>query len=108
MTNILQRVGGNGAEILYCHGTFLTHWGETGFDTVTSVPLWPWPYESRIKAWMDTQISRPASHFPSTPSSSRQSFQGTALGGSAMTVTRRIWECAGTATPSFASGAGVY
>lgn len=108
MTNILQRVGGNGAEILYCHGTFLTHWGETGFDTVTTVPLWPWPYESRIKAWMDTQISRPASHFPSTPSSSRQSFQGTALGGSSMTLTRRIWECAGTATPSFATGAGVY
>lgn len=108
MTNILQRVGGNGAEILYCHGTFLTHWGETGFDTVTSVPLWPWPYESRIKAWMDTQISRPASHFPSTPSSSRQSFQGTALGGSAMTLTRRVWEAAGTQMPSLAAGAGVY
>lgn len=108
MTNIVQRVGGNGAEILYCHGGFLTHWGDSGFDTVTAVPLWPWPYESRIKAWMDTQISRPASHFPSTPSSSRQSFQGTALGGSAMTLTRRVWEAAGTQTPSLAAGAGVY
>ena len=108
MTNILQRVGGNGAEILYCHGGFLTHWGDSGFDTVSIEPLWPWPYESRIKAWMDTQITRPASHFPSTPSSSRQSFQGTALGGSAMTLTRRVWEAAGTQMPSLAAGAGVY
>lgn len=108
MTNITQRVSGNGAEILYCHGGFLTHWGDSGFDTVTTDKLWPYPYESRIKAWMDTQITKPASHFPASPTSSRQSFQGTALGGGAMTLTRRIWECAGTTTPSFATGAGVY
>lgn len=103
MTNIVQRVGGNGAEILYCHGGFLTHWGDSGFDTVTSEPLWPWPYESRIKAWMDTQITKPASHYPASPSSSRQSFQGTSLGGQAQSLTRRIWECAGTQMPDLAA-----
>lgn len=102
-TYIVQRSGGNGAEILYCHGDFLTHWGDTGFDTVTAVPLWPWPYEARIKAWMDTQITLPASHYPTTPSSSRQSFQGTSIGGEEQTLTRRIWECAGTQIPDLST-----
>lgn len=47
-------------------------------------------------------------HYPASPASSRQSFAGTSLGSAEQTLTRRIWECAGTATPSLATGAGVY
>lgn len=101
--NIVQRAGSSGAEILYCHGAFLSHWGETNFDTVTADPLWPWPYEARIKAWMDTQITKPTGHFPASPTSSRQSFTGTSINGDEMTLTRRVWEAAGAAIPDLST-----
>lgn len=106
--NILQRSGGLGANILYEYGEFLSHYGDTNYNDLSSDPLWPMPYESRWKAWIDTQISKPAGEFPASPTSSRQSFQGTSIDGSEMTVTRRFWEAAGVVTPSFATGAGVY
>jgi hypothetical protein len=101
--NIVQRSGSTGAEILYCHGAFLSHWGETNFDTVTTDPLWPWPYESRIKSWLDTQITKPSAHFPASPTSSRQSFTGTSINGDEMTLTRRVWEAAGAAIPDLST-----
>lgn len=98
--NIVQRSAGAGADILYCVGGFLKKYGDTGWDVPdTSMPLWPWPYEDKHATWMDTQIALPASHYPTSPANSRQSFTGTALDGNAMTLTRRIWEAAGTAMP---------
>ena len=99
-----KRVGGNGSEIMYSHGAFLSHWGDTNFDTVsTTDKLWPYPYEDRIKAFMDTQISKPTGHFPASPTSSRQSFQGVSLGGQEMTLTRRVWEAAGNQIPDLST-----
>lgn len=98
-TNIVQRSAGSGAEILYVVGAFLTHYGEAGYNTVQTDPLWPWPYEDKMADFMDVQITLPASHYPTSPTSSRQSFTGTALDGNPMTLTRRVWEAAGTAMP---------
>lgn len=98
--NIVQRSASTGAEILYCVGGFLKKYGDTGWNTPdTGMPLWPWPYEDKHEEFMDTQIALPASHYPASPANSRQSFTGTALDGNAMTVTRRVWEAAGTAMP---------
>lgn len=105
---VMKDGNGNGAEIIHAWGCFLCHWGDPGFDAVTDTPLWPWPYETRIKAWMDVRISKPSGLVPSGTSESVQSFQGTSINGDEMTLTRRIWEAAGTITPSFASGEGVY
>ncbi|MGV8056434.1 MAG: fibronectin type III domain-containing protein [Smithellaceae bacterium] len=47
-------VGGadRGATILYRWGTSGTYWGDTGWDSVTAEPLWPWPNEARIRSDM--------------------------------------------------------
>ena len=41
-----------GANILYRYGVDGSHYGDPGFNTLTSVPLWPWPNEARIKTEM--------------------------------------------------------
>jgi len=45
---------GVGATIEHRRGTSGTLWSETGYDTVGSDSLWPWPYEELIKAGMET------------------------------------------------------
>lgn len=37
-----------GATVLYRYGVEGTLFGEAGFNTLTAVPLWPWPNEERI------------------------------------------------------------
>lgn len=41
--------GDIGANILYRYGVDGSHFGEKGYNSLTSVPLWPWPNEARIK-----------------------------------------------------------
>lgn len=43
-----------GAEILYKHGTDGAFWGDSGWDTVSSSKLWPWPNEDEIRDWFRT------------------------------------------------------
>lgn len=49
----LSRRGHNqediGANILYRYGIDGSHYGDDGYNSLTSVPLWPWPNEARIK-----------------------------------------------------------
>jgi hypothetical protein len=45
-----------GANVIYQYGTNGTFYGETGFNTLTSNNLWPWPYETRIKKEMCTDV----------------------------------------------------
>ena len=44
-----------GANLLYRYGIDGTHYGEANFNTLTTVPLWPWPNEDRIKREMCEQ-----------------------------------------------------
>ena len=41
-----------GANVLYRYGVGDSRHGEPGFNELTSVPLWPWPNEERIKTEM--------------------------------------------------------
>ncbi|RKX72053.1 hypothetical protein DRP43_01695, partial [candidate division TA06 bacterium] len=45
-----------GATILYKIGVDGTLWGETGYDSVTNEPLWPFPNEDIIRERMKTYI----------------------------------------------------
>lgn len=46
-----------GAQIVKKWGTDDTLHGETGYDTITTNDLWPWPYEARIFKEMCTDVS---------------------------------------------------
>jgi hypothetical protein len=47
------RAGGQmGAQIIYRIGESGTLWGDKDYNTVTNKDLWPWAYESRLKAEM--------------------------------------------------------
>lgn len=46
--------GDIGATVLYKIGADGTLWGETGYNTVSSTLLWPFPYESTIRDAMRT------------------------------------------------------
>jgi hypothetical protein len=85
--------GQKGATILYKHGTDGTLYGETGYDTLTSTALWPFPNEARIKADM-------ASYSGNGPSGARGFATGTSKDGSAQTLTKYIWEYLGNQIPS--------
>jgi hypothetical protein len=109
ITYPVQRSGSNGAEQKYAVGAFLSAFGASGYKTPqTSMPLWPFPYETNIHSlWAET-ITKASQDLPTGVTSSTSPVSGTAIGGGSMTFTKRVWESAGNATPSFASGAGVY
>lgn len=104
-----QRVGGNGANQTYAVGAFLSEYGSSGYKTVqTSMPLWPFPYETYLHGIWDETISRVTQDVPTGTATSGDPASGISLGGYPMTFTRRVWESAGNATPSFAAGGGIY
>ena len=109
ITYPVVRQGGNGAEQKYCVGEFLSGRSSANYKAVqTGMKLWPFPYEDALASiWAET-ITKATQDVPTGVSASANPLAGTALGGGAKTFTRRVWESAGTATPSFASGAGVY
>lgn len=77
-----------GANILYRYGIDGTRHGEPGYNTLTGVPLWPWPHEARIKREMCANTTR---GFCST---------GKRLDGvNPVTLTSYIWEYLGQAMP---------
>lgn len=82
-----------GATIMYKYGTSGTLIGDTGWDTLTSEPLWPFPNEALIKADM-------ASYSGAGPSGARGFATGTSKDGSAQTLTKYIWEYLGNQIPA--------
>jgi hypothetical protein len=82
-----------GATILYQYGEPGTLWGETGWDRLTTIPLWPWPYQDQIKADFSEPNDPPKGAYPATNNSSRGFCQGD------KTLTRYIWEYLGNAMP---------
>lgn len=105
--NPCQRVSGNGAEILYSVGKFMSFWGDTGYLDVQDgtsgknlEPLWPYPYQDEIKVAMNTTLSRPANHYPASIASTTNPFSGSSIGGGAMSITHRVWESIGNEIPN--------
>lgn len=47
-----------GANIIYRYGVDGTRFGETGYNTLGTTPLWPWPNQARIKAEMCANTTR--------------------------------------------------
>lgn len=99
-------IGGTdrGAEILKRIGVSGTVWGEAGWDTVTSVDLWPWPNEYRIKvdvaSYSYTGVDRYGALNQTLSGARGFAASGTQLDGtSAITLTSYIWEYLGNPIP---------
>ena len=92
--------GGNvGATILYRIGTPGTMWGDTGYDTLTSISLWPWSDEATIKTDM-ASFSMVNPVYGGTISGARGfAATGNGLYGGPITLTSYIWEALGNACP---------
>jgi hypothetical protein len=88
-----------GAEILYRWGTDGTLYGQTGYDTLTSEPLWPFPNEALIKSDF-------ASYSGPGPAGARGFATGTSMDGSPQTLTKYIWEYLGNQIPADIYGGG--
>ncbi|MGB7281760.1 MAG: hypothetical protein WBE13_05810 [Candidatus Acidiferrum sp.] len=99
--------GDRGANIIYKYGVDGTLWGETGWNTLTANPLWPYPFESVIKQDMALYRCVPnctAGNFPPAVRGfvlpdSNTTAPGRLYGGP-RTLTSYIWEYLGNACPS--------
>lgn len=88
--------GQRGADITKKIGVSGTLYGESGYNTVTTDNLWPWPNESRIK-----------SDFASVATVGARGFAtGTSIDGSSQTLTKYIWEYLGNQIPADIYGGG--
>lgn len=78
-----------GANVMYRYGTDGTRWGEAGYNSLSAVPLWPWPNEARIKAEMCASTTRGFC------------TAGPQLDGTSdVTLTSYIWEALGHRMPA--------
>lgn len=102
--HLTQRESGLGCEQLYAVGRFLSAYGEPGYDQVQAdMPLWPFPYEAEFARIAAEPIPRPDSDLPTSVTASPNPYAGSALDGSLMTFTKRIWEATGTRMPDLAT-----
>lgn len=79
-----------GAVILWKRGQDGTFWGESGYDTLTSNSLWPFPYEDRIKSVL--QYVDDGDNTGSTVNRG--------LAASNLTLSSYVWSAAGTPCPA--------
>jgi MYXO-CTERM domain-containing protein len=82
-----------GAQVVNRIGVSGTLYGETGWDALTSEPLWPFPNEATIKADMAAYAGRGGA-------GGRGFCAGTAQDGSAQTLTKYVWEYLGNKIPA--------
>ena len=91
--SFLKGTGKSGADVgpsvLYRYGTDGTHFGQTGYNTLSASPLWPWRNEARIKSDMCASTSRGFC-------SNAKRLDGVNL----ITLTSYIWEAAGSPIPA--------
>jgi hypothetical protein len=86
--------GDVGATILYRIGTPGTLLGDTGYDTLTTIPLWPWTDEAVIKSDMASYTGQ------GDPGVRGFTAPGNGLYGGPITLTSYIWESLGNACPA--------
>jgi Putative Ig domain len=82
-----------GATAVSMWGTTGTLWGDPGYDTITTDPLWPYPNEAVIKTDM-------ASYTGPGSAGERGFTTGNSLDGSPQTLTKYIWEYLGNQIPA--------
>jgi hypothetical protein len=98
MTNLLDNTPG--AVIIKRYGTDGTFYGESGYNTLTSSNLWPFPGEDAIKMVFAEQLSTPSGYTPANNVSARGFAAGTSMDGSPQTFTKYIWEYLGNRIPA--------
>jgi hypothetical protein len=83
--------GDIGANVIFRYGVSGTLWGEPGYDSLTSEPLWPFPNEAEIKKDMASFTGPPG------PPDGKRGFcaDGNGLYGGPITLTSYIWEYLG-------------
>ena len=81
-----------GASVEFMWGETGTLWGDPGYDTVTTNPLWPFPNEAVIKADMASYTG------PGAPGA-RGFTTGDSKDGSPQTLTKYVWEYLGNQIP---------
>lgn len=79
--------GALGATIEKAYGAFCSHYGDSGYNTITTDNLWPFPYESQIKTFFSASNGAAASP-------TRGFCGGTSVDGGSQTLTRYVWEYA--------------
>ena len=94
-----------GATILKRVGISGTCWGESGWDSVTSDNLWPWPYEDRIKkdmaSYSYTGVDRDGNANQTLSGDRGFCAEGKQLNGvDDITLTSYIWEYLGNPIPA--------
>lgn len=79
-----------GANVVLRVGTDGSRHGDAVYDTLSTLPLWPWPNEERIKREMcaDSGVSRGFC------------TSGNGLYGGPVTLTSHVWEAAGQPCPA--------
>jgi hypothetical protein len=87
-----------GANIEYAIGVSGTCQDQSGYNTVTSTYLWPFPNEAAIKTLFSTTVSGVTGAYGFCT--------GTSKDGSAQTLTKYIWEYLGNQIPSTIYSAG--
>lgn len=75
-----------GANIMFMRGSSGTLWGEKGYDTEGTIPMWPFPHEELIK----TKLSA-YSHGNGKIIGARGFCAKTSIDGSLQTLTKYIW-----------------
>ncbi len=92
--SILATAGENGSQmgatIVNRIGVSGTLYGETGYNIETNQPLWPYPYEARIKKEMCEDMGETRGFCAA----------GNGLNGNPITLTSYIWEVLGNPCPS--------
>lgn len=85
-----------GAQIMYQHGANNTLWGETGWNSTTTTPLWPWPYEDTIRTECRSLTKSSGELWTGSPAIDGK--RGFAADG--QTLTKYIWEYLGNTIPA--------
>lgn len=80
--------GDIGANVLFRYGTDNSRYGDPDFNSLTGVPLWPWPNDARIQSEMCAD---------------QETARGFCKAGS---LTRYLWEYLGKPMPPEVSSAG--
>ena len=100
LSKVASDGGDIGATIMYQIGTSGTLYGETGYNTLTTNKIWPWPYEDTIKAFFLAYGTG-----GTAPPNARGFCTGTSKDGSSQSLTKYIWEYLGNQIPSDIYGA---
>lgn len=61
----------DGADARYMFGQLGDRYGDVGYNTKSTTPVLPWPYEDTIKTVFTEQLNPPSGYFPTSNTSNR-------------------------------------